>query len=253
MKRYIIIFLIVSLFLSVTEAQSDVQLWKMKRYEAVAGLGPSFFFADIGGFVRTKNILGFRDITFLQTRYNLNLNLRYRITHDINVRLSVTYGTLHATDARGSNVSRGFKATTSVFESAIMGEYCFIKNKVEDSYLFEKGKKPNLRGVFKSLDFYVFAGIGGLNYNVTGNSLLQAAGYEKGGFTAVVPAGIGTAWIYSSNINLGIELSGRYSFSDALDGLTSQYSTANDVYYFLNFTVTYKMKSGPKGLRSFRR
>ena len=58
--------------------------------------------------------------------------------------------------------------------------------------------------------------------------------------------------IYSPNINFGIELAGRYSFSDYLDGYTSQYSSSNDVYYFLNFTITYKLKTGPKGLPSFR-
>ncbi|MBE3095445.1 MAG: hypothetical protein IMZ52_10475 [Actinobacteria bacterium] len=39
-----------------------------------------------------------------------------------------------------------------------------------------------------------------------------------------------------NHINLcsdfGVELGGRYSFSDNLDGYTSQYSSSNGVYYF---------------------
>ncbi len=58
--------------------------------------------------------------------------------------------------------------------------------------------------------------------------------------------------VYSPNFNFGLELGGRYAFTDYLDGYTSQFSKANDVYYFLNFTITYKLKTGPHGLPSFR-
>ena len=51
----------------------------MKRYEAVAGFGPSFFFGDIGGYSKTKNILGFKDLSLHQTRFNFNANFKYRI------------------------------------------------------------------------------------------------------------------------------------------------------------------------------
>ena len=68
------------------------------------------------------------------------------------------------------------------------------------------------------------------------------------GFAAVIPVGLGTTLIYSPDINFGVEFGGRYSFSDYLDGYTSQYSSSNDVYYFFNFTFTYKLKTGPKGL-----
>ena len=68
----------------------------------------------------------------------------------------------------------------------------------------------------------------------------------------MIPVGIGTTLVYSPNYNFGVEFGGRYSFSDNLDGYTSQYSSSNDVYYFLNFTITYKLKTGPNGLPSFR-
>jgi hypothetical protein len=32
----------------------------MRRWEIVGGIGPSFFFGDIGGYTIGKNILGFR-------------------------------------------------------------------------------------------------------------------------------------------------------------------------------------------------
>jgi hypothetical protein len=229
----------------------------MKRYEAVAGIGPTFFFGDVGGFSKTKNILGFRDMSIKQTRFDLNFNLKYRITQEFNARLSLAYGFLHATDARGSNESRGYEASISIFEPTIIGEYYFIKNKSEGSYLFTKGRNGNGSGLLRSLDFYVFAGIGGLNYNIRPNDKLKATqvitGTESGGFTGVVPIGLGTTLVYSPDFNFGVELGGRYSFSDNLDGYHSpQYSSSNDVYYFFNFTITYKLKTGSNGLPSFR-
>jgi len=228
----------------------------MKRYEATGGLGPTFLFGDIGGFSPKENILGIRDLNFLQTRYNLNLSLKYRITQDINIRVRVSYGMLHASDTRGSNEDRGFDAAISIIEPVVVGEYYFIKNKAESSWLFNKGKDRGIFGFFKSLDFYAFTGIGGLSYSVKPNDKLEAIevtkGIKTGGFTAVIPVGIGSSLIFSPNINFGVEFAGRYSFTDYLDGYTSQYSSSNDVYYFLNFYVTYKLKTGANGLPSFR-
>lgn len=252
MKRSVLIGLLFCLIYTFTENQSAGQLWKMKRYEAVAGLGPSFLFSDIGGYSKSENFLGIKDLILSQTRFDLNFSLKYRITTDFNVRLSLTYGFFHASDQKGSNEGRDFESSTSIFEPALIGEYYFIKNKAESSYLFSKGRGSGLRGFLGSLDFYVFSGIGGLSYSVKGNDKLTAKGYDSGGFTAVIPVGIGSTLVYSPEFNFGVEIGGRYSFSDYLEGYTSQYSSSNDVYYFLNFTITYKLKTGPNGFPSFR-
>ena len=74
----------------------------------------------------------------------------------------------------------------------------------------------------------------------------------QSGFTAVVPLGLGGNVSAYPNLNLVLELGFRYAFSDNLDGYTSQYSSANDVYYFFNFTVTYRLKIKKGILPSFR-
>lgn len=253
MKRLFLIILLFCFFHQLIEAQ---QIWKLRRYEAVAGFGPTLFFGDIGGFSKTKNILGLRDMSFLQTRFDLNFSAKYRIIQDINARISLTYGLLHASDSRGSNEDRGFVAAISIFEPALIGEYYFIKNKAESSYLFSKGRAHGLGGIFKLLDFYTFTGIGGVGYSIKPNDKLKSKqvieSIKPRGFTAVIPVGLGTTLIYSPDFNFGVEAGGRYSFSDNLDGYTSQYSSSNDVYYFFNFTVTYKLKTGSNGLPSFR-
>lgn len=245
--------MILILFSVITFSVTNGQLWKMRRYDATLGFGPSLFFGDIGGFSHSKNILGIRDMSFMQTRFNVNGSFKYRITQDINVRLSLDYGLLHATDERGSNEGRDFEASTSIFEPSVIAEYYFIKNKAENSYLFVRGKQSFIKEIFQSLDFYAFAGFGGVSYKVRGNNGLIAMGYQNSGFTGVIPAGLGTTMIFSPNLDFGLEVGGRYAFTDFLDMYTSQYSKANDVYYLVNATVTYKLKTGPKGGPSFRR
>lgn len=253
MKRSILIFLIFCFAIPF----SSGQLWKMRRWEATIGGGPSFFFGDVGGYRRTENLLGLRDITYLQTRYNFNGNLKYRLSREANIRLNFTYGQLHATDERGSNEGRPYEVTTVIFEPAVIGEYYFIKNRAESSYLFMKRKGRFLWSIFRSLDLYGFAGVGGVSFNATPNDAqleaMELYNMESSGFDFVIPGGVGATLVYTPNINFGVELGGRYAFTDWLDAYhKEQFSKANDVYYFLNFTLTYKLKTGPRGWPSFR-
>jgi len=234
----------------------EAQLWETRRYEVTAGFGPSLFFGDVGGFSKTKNILGIRDMSFLQTRFDLNLSLKYRITQELNARFSFTTGLLHATDSRGSNKGRGYEASTFITEPTLIAEYYLIKNKAENSYLFAKGQQGFPGGILGSLDVYAFGGLGGLIYSITPNDSLKASMARKGvkhnGTTVVIPAGIGASLVFSPSFSFGAEFGGRYSFSDYIDGYSSQFSTSNDVYYFFNLTVTYKLKTNQNGFPSFR-
>lgn len=249
---FILITFCLIFFLGKNDIYGQNNLWKLKRYEVTGCFGPSFFFGDIGGFSKTENILGIKDLSFRQTRFNLNGSIKYRITSDINVRLSLAFGLLHATDKRGSNEARGFEASISVFEPCVIGEYYFIKNSSEASWLVNKGRGKTIPSIINKLDFYVFTGIGGLNYSIKPNEKLDTYGITKRGFTGVIPVGVGSSFNFTPQLNFGLEFGGRYAFTDNLDGYTSQYSSSNDVYYFLNFTITYKVKTGANGLPSFR-
>jgi len=224
----------------------------MRRYEITAGIGPSMFFGDVGGFSRGKNILGLKDLSFLQTRYNVTTAFKYRFNRDVSARLNLAYGKLRATDTRGSNEGRQLEAKTTIFEPSLMVEYYFIKNKTENSYLFMKRRGGSLFGIVKSLDLYAFTGFGGVKFNVKANDALQDFGLPNKGTAFMLPVGVGASLIYSPDLNFGVELGGRYPFSDYLDSYTSQFSGSNDVYYFFNFTISYKLKTGSNGLPSFR-
>ncbi len=242
---------VIILFFILIQISTGQELWRRHRYEAIAGIGTTQFFGDIGGFSQGKNILGLKDIIFSQTRFNLSVGLKYKVLNNFNVRLNLAYGMLHAIDSRGSNEARGFEARTSIFEPSFMAEYYFIKSNLGDSYLFSSGKGGENATLFSALEFYTFLGVGGVSYNVNRNQRLAAMGLQSRGFAPVIPVGVGATLLFKPQYNLGIEFGGRYSFTDYLDGYTSQHSSSNDVYYFLNFTFIYKIRTNDKGLPSF--
>jgi hypothetical protein len=248
MKRFLLILILIATLAELTDAQD---LWKTRRYEVMGGIGMSQFFGDIGGYSQGENILGFKDFILSQTRFDINAGIKYRIIPSLKVKLGFTYGMLHASDAKGSNEGREFEAKTSFLEPMLTCEYAFIKSKRENSYLFSKGRTAPFSAILESLDVYAFTGIGGLSYSVTGNDKLNAYGIVDGGFTAVIPIGIGVDMLAFPDFNFGIELCGRYSFSDYLDGYTSQYSKSNDVFYTFNVTFTYRIPTASNGLPSF--
>jgi len=247
MKRYISVLLIFCFFTGFAHSQ---ELFKTKRMEAIGGAGFSQFFGDIGGYSKTENILGLKDFILHQTRFNIEGGLRYRIIPEFSIKLGLTFGMFHAIDSKGSNESRGFESTTTFFEPVVTGEYYFIKSTQENKYSYSKGKSVG-GSFFSFMDIYAFAGFGGLSYSVKGNDALVSSGMTKGGFTAVIPIGLGANYLVSPDYSLGIELGGRYSFSDYLEGYSSQYSKSNDVYYFLTFTFTYKIPTMQNGMPKF--
>ncbi len=246
--RKIILVLVAVAFLS---ASADAQLWKLRRYEVVASLGTTQFYGDIGGFSKGENLLGLKDISFKQTRFNFTTNIKYRIVDVASVRLNFAFGGFRATDEKGSNELRGFEAVTTFFEPSIMGEYYFIKNKNENSFLHLKDSRRGFNALIPALDVYVFGGFGGLSYKVKPNDKLAPFVTDPKGFIPVIPGGVGFNLFYTTNISLGMELSARLTFSDNIDGYSSVYSKSNDMYHFLNFTFTYKINTGDNGLPKF--
>lgn len=248
MRKFLLVFITI-VFIS---AAADAQLWKIRRYEATASLGTTQFYGDIGGYSIGENLLGIKDFSFRHTRYNFTTAFKYRVLQDISVRLNLAFGSFHSTDTKGSNEARGFESVTSFFEPSLIGEYYFIKNKGENSFLNLKGTRSGFKTIFPALDFYVFGGIGALSYKVKPNDKLAPFVSTSRGFTPVIPVGIGVNMFYNSSYNLGVELSGRVTASDNIDGYTSIYSKSNDLYHFLNFTFTYKINTGSNGLPAFR-
>ena len=245
------VVLIIFLFILI-HPSAEAQLWKLRRYELYAGFGTSQFFGDIGGFTPGENSLGFKDIIINQTRFNLQGGMRYRLFEDVALKFTIGYGFIHASDALGSNVNRDFEASTSLFEPSFTGEYYILKNSAESSYRFTKGREF-FTTFFEKLDLFIYAGVAPVFYTVKPNENLEPVIEKSGGITAAFPIGVGVNYLISPNSLVGIDLGIRYTTTDYLDGYTSQYSKSNDVYYFMAFVFTQKLKTSEKGLPSFRK
>jgi hypothetical protein len=227
-------------------------LWKLRRYELYGAIGTTQFFGDIGGFTPGDNGAGFKDIIISQTRFSASTGLRYRIIENVAVKGGVSFGLIHASDAKGSNVNRDMEATTALFEPAITGEYYFLKNKAESSYRFSKGQ-PIFSSILANIDGYIYAGVAPIIYSVTPNEKLESVIQKESGVAASFPLGVGFNYLISPNMLVGIDVGVRYTTTDYLDGYSSQYSNSNDVYYFMTFVFTHKLKTSEKGLPSFRK
>jgi len=248
-------FILFSLVIFLCAPYSGAQLWKMKRYEVTAGIGTSQFYGDVGGFTIGENAWGLKDLTLKQTRFNVNGAFRYFFTDNLAARLSLSYLMMHATDERGSNEGRRYEAVTSVFEPSLMGEYYFVRNRERNSFLFQtyRGRSRNrIKDFFRSVDVYAMTGLGGAGFIINPNNALEARNMPTRGFTAILPLGVGAKLAFDPNILFGIELTGRYSFSDYLDGYTSQWSSRNDVYHTFSVTFNYRIKTARNGWPSFR-
>lgn len=248
MKRVFLVLFLLILIYPVTSGQ----LWKMRRYEIYGGLGTTQFFGDIGGFTPGENAAGFKDIIINQTRFAGTAGMRFRIYETFSVKAAFSIGLIHASDIKGSNTGRDYEATTAIIEPSATAEYYFLKNKAEGSYRFIRGDK-----IFSSLlerfDAYVYAGVAPVFYSVKANENLLPVMEKDKGVAAAFPIGLGVNFVTSPNVLLGIDLGIRYTTTDYLDGYTSQYSNANDVYYFMTFVFTHKLKTSEKGLPSFRK
>jgi len=248
MKRvFLVLFLVMIIY-----PAANGQLWKLRRYELTGSFGTSQFMGDIGGFTPGENALGFKDLTVNNTRFALGLGMRYRIYENFSVKLDLNFGLIHATDAKGSNEGRDYEATTSIFEPGVRAEYYILKNKAESSYRFTKGQEI-FASIIGKMDLYAYAGIAPIIYSVNPNEKLLAVIETDGGTALGIPVGLGFNYLLSPNVLLGFDVGYRFTTSDYIDGYTSQYSEHNDVYYFMTFVFTYKLKTSEKGLPSFRK
>jgi len=243
MNRSALILLLV--FLAST-GYSFGQTWKMKRYEAMLGLGGTFYMGDIGSITPQENLAGLKDVAFRFVRPDIYLGFRYKFKERIAVKMNLNFGWFYGDDTYCTNDSRGVVFNTFFFEPSFQGEYYFIRDVSANNYLMMKGK--GVMSFRSSISFYGFAGLGPTffwpkvkedPYNRT------ASEYSK--VAMAFPIGLGIKYGLTPDWMLGLELGGRWTTSDYLDAFTSQWSKAHDFYYIIAFQMIYKIDTSREG------
>lgn len=235
----------------IVAASGFSQKWKLTRYEAIVGIGSANFFGDVGGVPPKENWFGLKDISLFTTRPSIYLGARYKIEQDKAVKLNIIFAWFNRKDNPNVNYQsiRNYSFNTFVSEQSVQFEYSFI-NEDQRKFSFALFNRRGMINNFSKINFYGFAGLGGLLFipSLKGNS---NSSYETikttTGYTVVIPVGLGLKLIYNNKYSFGFEFGGRYALSDYLDGLTTKFSSYNDVYYFGIFNVVYRLKTTRKG------
>ena len=245
---FVIVFILTGLSLP-----AEAQRWKLRRYEIGGGIGSTQVFGDIGGTIDTKNWFGLKDIKIDETHIAIPLYLRYKIDpfYSIKVNTALAFG---RGDDSNSRNNRGRSYKTMLFEFSAQGEYYFIT----EERRYRSAAMFNRRGMlnnYSSFGAYAFLGVGGVysRANVTFTQDITPVDKIKNNNIGVVfPFGIGIKYIIDDRWLLSGELGYRYSVTDYIEGYKQDRdSKYPDVYYFLSFSVGYKLATSRRGVPSF--
>ena len=244
MKKIIISIFLLLLLANTGKAQS----WKAAKLELFGGVSALQYFGDIGGAVGDTKLLGLMDIDIAATRPGLDLGARYQLSKPIHVRAHFTTGLLTKSDANSRNETRNFAFSTTVNELAVMGEYYLIPESDDNYYYNIMQIRGGLRHFRQPFSLYVTLGVGGFHYKVTPKELLATSPRfsQTTSLAAFFPVGIGIKYTFLPRISVGVELLGRITTTNELDGFASEFGNFNDVYNSLTFKVNYKIPTGRK-------
>ncbi len=231
----------------------SAQQWKLKRIEAVLGIGTTNVYSDLGGAPNATSLLFIKDITFRSTRPSVYGGLRYRINPRTSVKASFIYGYSKTSDYAGSrNEARGFSSVTQLFE--ISGNYEYYV--LPEFRILRSAAMFNRRGMindYSMLGVYVFSGLGATIYKPELTVVPRATDkYKRNlGVTGAIPLGAGFKVIISDKWMFGYEIGYRQSFTDFMDGIQTPWSKRWDGYWISSINLIYRMPTSRRGLPLF--
>ena len=166
------------------------------------------------------------------SRYNIGLFYRFNFTKNIAARIGAHWVRVAGDDGLSDdayNMGRNLSFRTDIYEFTLQGEYAWwVRNEI--------GNNSNV-------DFRadVHGGIGYMIFNPQGElqsewydlRLLATEGieneYNRG--SLIIPAGLGFSWTFNKKIRLGMDFNYRYTFTDYLDDVSTDYAYATELPY----------------------
>lgn len=249
--KYFLIGIVVFSFFAVHDASA--QRWKLRRYEVGLGVGAMQIFGDIGGTADKNNWFGIKDIKIDETNLTFSGVVRYKINPFFSAKTNFNYGRGQGTD-EGSRNDRGRSYKVNLFEFSATGEYFFLPEdrKYRSSAMYSRRGMLNNYNTFSS---YLFVGIGvAATYSRHGEAVILPSDEYRSGrnLAPVIPLGIGVKYVIDDRMLINADFGYRYALSDYIDGYKQTWnSKSNDIYYFLNISVNYRLKTSRRGIPLF--
>ncbi len=172
-----------------------------------------------------------------ETRPGFGVFARYHFNKNFSMKAHVYSGSISGDDKNTVNFKRKFKFGTSIFETALVGEWTFLaKERMSNTGVFKPAFEP-----------YIFGGVGftmadpkaeyyGSNPNFDLNIPISEENIKTRYLLA--PVGAGVRATVTERLVIGLEGGLRPVFSDDLDGMEINGNPkSNDWYYFTGLTV----------------
>ena len=256
MNKCLYIFLFFIVFPAILNAQyKQRNSFKNKRHEVNFGLGFSNCLTDVGGNRNKANI------NIKKTNFTANFSHLYQIQNKIAFRTSLTYAKVSGDDSYSNVLSKKNKAlnfNTTISELSGILEFTITTLKNKNTYKSKKKRRKNIANKDRlSFGSYFFVGLGSFYYNPMGiNKFLDSEGNNVGDgqeyslrelhtegqgfeggpeqfsgkkystyndFAICVPIGFGIKKAFHSNGGIKLEASYRFTNTDYLDDVSSNY------------------------------
>ncbi len=220
------------------------QYRRYKMYEIHVGIGAANVVGDLGGAAVRDHWDGLKDIQFSQTRPLLYVGGRTDINEQFSGKANIFAGIAAGKDAGSVNDVRDYSYTAWMFEVSGQIEWNFWRPDFCIGTLLSQ--RRGRMGSRMMSRFYVFTGVGAVcalpDLDTHGRTLRSGEYTKDTAIGLVIPYGLGLR----SDINpfwaVGFEIGRRYCTSDYLDGLSTNWSKANDTYYFTTLHAIYKIQ-----------
>jgi hypothetical protein len=220
----------------------QAQSWRSTPYEIYGGITLSNYFGDIGGWQGDNNWNGLRDIDLAATRPGISGGFRYFLINNAAISGSLSLGWMSGNDVGGKNDPRGYRFNTLFAEPTVRAEFVPVRDR---QFLRRRFNRRGLVRNYATFSTYVFGGAGAIAYHVIPNAPLARRqdndNIKYSPLTVVFPAGLGIKFGISNYTDIGLEIGGRYVMNDYIDGLTTDISASNDVYYLTSVNMVFRL------------
>lgn len=225
-----------------------------QHHEISGGIGTTNYFGDIGGSTADFTFFGLADLDLKSTRFSAQGAYRYIINAKMAAKVSLYYGLISGSDSLGGNVGRGIKFNTNLLEYMASFEYYFVEkgSASPEGYAIMQMRQQMGNKIRVQARPYFFWGVGGIYYKpeIIYNPTNRGVVLDKN--SNMVLAFGGGAKLEVNSVSLAVELGGRWTFTDYIDGYSKEYEDnpqdapafklkSPDLYYLMSVSMTYTL------------